>query len=223
MKNLVLSCALACASILASINQSFAQSTKARWGIKGGLNVTTLGSYNDAARGVRNYSYRPGFQAGVVGVLPFVFSDKFDFMPELFYSQKGAKATKSYIVGDIVSGADYKISMDYIDVPFLVGFKPRPDLTFTLGPQLSFLVSQKTTVNYGNTESSSSNTSGYRKVSYGGNLGMAVAINPDFMLGLNYMYDFQHIYSPGVADGGYDLHSPERNSGFALTVSYLFN
>ena len=61
--------------------------------------------------------------------------------PEILFSQKGYRGSGS------VLGSEYsfKRSTNYIDVPLLLALKPTQYFTFLVGPQYSFLLSQKYT------------------------------------------------------------------------------
>lgn len=213
MKNLILSCAVVCAASFVCINKARAQETKTRFGIKAGADLMTLGK-SSAGGNAGSYDYRPGFQGGVYGIAPL--GDKLDFTLQVLYTQKGGNIKESAAVGDEIFQSALKSQVNYLDVPLLVGFKLQPDLTVTLGPQVSFLLSQKTTL--GGSGNSYTDTEGLRKVQIGGNLGVGYMINNNVGINLNYSIDFQHFEK----ENGIVLNPKERNSGFALTVGYLF-
>jgi hypothetical protein len=209
MKKILLSCAVVCAAVIGSINQSFAQENN-RIGIKIGVDMMTMGS--SKLNGISiNYDYRPGLQIGIFGETPL--SKSVTFSPQLLVTQKGANAKTT------ISGIDfdYKAQLNYLDIPLLFGFKPQPNLTFFVGPQVSFISSQKTTIRVGTESESSTNTEGLRKVLFGGNLGAGYNFNTHVGLNVNYMFDFNNTFNGNaVEDTG------ERNSGFVLSVGYLF-
>jgi outer membrane immunogenic protein len=213
MKKILLSCAVACAAVIGSINQTFAQENN-RIGIKAGVSMMTLGSSTTNGISI-NYDYRPGLQIGLFGETPL--SKAVTFSPQVLFTQKGgnAKATISGIT------FDYKSEITYLDIPFLFGFKPQPSLTFFVGPQVSFISSQKTTMETsgpGIQESqSSTGTEGLRKVLFGGNIGAGYNFNKKLGINLNYIFDFNHTFDGSVAED-----TGEKNSGFVLSVSCLF-
>jgi hypothetical protein len=59
--------------------------------------------------------------------------------PEVLYSQKGYKATGTFLGSDY----EYTSTTSYIDVPLLLQLKPVQSLTLLAGPQFSYLVKQK--------------------------------------------------------------------------------
>jgi len=208
MKNFILSIALAGMVIIAGAGKTYAQKSQTRVGIKAGLSLTTLGAAT--ANGVSiNYDYRPGFQGGVFLEAPL--SSSITFSPQVLFTQKGGN------VNTTINGINIKgnTQLNYIDVPLLVGFKANPNLAFYVGPQASFLLSQKDVITSGPSTATNTSTTGTRKTNFGGNLGAGYKFNDNVSLNVNYIFDFSH-----AAEGNYD--NGERNSGFLFTVGYLF-
>ena len=82
--------------------------------------------------------------------------------PELLYSQKGFKATGS-LLG---SNYEYKRTTSYVDIPILFQLKPSQFLSIVVGPQYSYLVSQKnefTSTIYSNAQEEQFNNDNVRK------------------------------------------------------------
>lgn len=216
MKNLILSFTIICVSVFAGINKTFAQNTKPHVGFKVGVDEMTFGSISDNG-GKGNYSYRTGLQIGLYADVPL--SGSISFIPQVLFSHKGGKLKGAITIpnGGVITEGE----IDYFDVPLLVGFKPIPKLTIGAGPQVSFFSSQNTTtetfggfdgvIGHNYTDDS------FRKVLIGGNVGIGYNVYKNFDVNLNYTRDFQ---SPGKSN--YTLVNGESNSGFALTVSYLF-
>jgi hypothetical protein len=212
MKNLILSCAVVCVAVVGSINQTFAQKSKTRYGIKAGIDLMTLGSATSNGLSI-NYNGRTGFQGGIYAEEQL--SANILFQSQLLYTQKGGNV-KTTISGIAVEGYT---QVNYLDIPVLFGFKLQSNLTFFAGPQVSFLLSQQTsaTASMSGVSSTKTDTStdGLRKTIFGGNLGVGYNLSKNVSLNLNYLFDFQH-----AAESSND--TGERNSGFALTVGYLF-
>ncbi|GAA4097951.1 porin family protein [Mucilaginibacter panaciglaebae] len=216
MKNFILSGMIVCAATFAGINKTYAQNTKPRVGFKVGVDDMTLGSMNKNGT-VNGYHYRIGLQIGLYADLPI--NNKLSFMPQALFTQKGGKL-KNAIVASNTTMVDGEI--DYLELPLLITFKPVPKLTIAAGPQASFFLSQGTTRrevgSFDIVNGSNYTNNGFTKVLIGGNLGVGYNFYKNFGLNLHYTRDFQ---SPGNGNG--ILMNGERNSGFALTVSYLFN
>jgi hypothetical protein len=118
---------------------SFAQtsdnsSSKPHFGIKGGLNFSNV--YDTEGEEFKADG-KFGLVAGAFFDIPF--GDLLGFHPEILYSQKGFRASGTIL------GSTYKFqrTLNFIDVPLMLAVKPSPRLTLLVGPQYSFLVSQK--------------------------------------------------------------------------------
>ncbi|GAB2985541.1 hypothetical protein GCM10027049_25440 [Mucilaginibacter puniceus] len=209
MKNPILSMAIACVAIIFGVNNTYAQKSKTQIGIKAGLSLTTLGAATNNGVSV-NYGYRPGFQGGVFLEAPL--SSSILFSPQVLYTQKGGN------INTTISGIKFDgyIQLNYIDVPLLVGFKASPNLSFYIGPQVAFLLSEKDVITASNgSGSTSTSTTGTTKTLFGGNLGAGYKLNKNVGLNINYIYDFSHAAEEGYSNG-------ERNSGFVFSLGYSF-
>lgn len=236
MKNLFLSCAMACAAaVFIGINQTQAQDLKPHFGITAGADLTTLGSstYRNTSF---NYQWRYGFQGGIYADLPL--AKHFSIMPQVLYSQKGGKVDakipnllatsgSSGSAGNSPSTAydNYtgSVRMNYIDVPVLLAYKPLADLSFFAGPQISFLLAQHSSFAdmsvSGGTLTHDDTTNGFKKTLLGGNVGVGYNLCKEASVHLHYMFDLQHVADKDASSAG---ANPPKNSGFALTLSYLF-
>ena len=107
-------------------------------GVKAGLNLASLPSDFESASAV-------GFHGGIwakVGAGPV------GFRPELLISTKGGETTINS--SDPASGftsLTNDVNLVYADVPLLLEFSPVPILKVHVGPQFSFLLSDKVDVN----------------------------------------------------------------------------
>jgi hypothetical protein len=208
MKKILLSCAVVCAAVIGSTNQTYAQN---HIGIKAGVSLMNLGAATSNGISI-NYQYRSGLQIGVFGEENL--SEKVTLSPQLLYTQKGGN------VQTTISGIEFVgyTQINYIDLPVLFGFKLQPKLTFLVGPQASFLMSQKTLITAtGAGSNTNTETEGLRRVLLGGNLGLAYNLTKHVSINANYIFDFNN-----VADGKSTPDTGERNSGFVFTVGYLF-
>jgi Outer membrane protein beta-barrel domain len=103
-------------------------------GFKIGANVSNV---YDTQGDQFNANPKLGLAGGV-----FLFVPVGSFLgvqPEILFSQKGYQSSGT------VLGVDYKYThtSNHIDVPILFAFKPVPELKILLGPQYSFLISEK--------------------------------------------------------------------------------
>jgi hypothetical protein len=129
------------------INKSYSQDnetdfrTKFSFGVKGGINKSNV---YDTEGEIFRADAKYGMMGGVFFAIPF--GTYLGIQPEVLLSQKGFKATGRLL------GSDYEISRttNFIAVPLLVAFKPSEFFTIVLGPQYSYLYSQKDVLKAGN-------------------------------------------------------------------------
>ena len=107
---------------------SFANAQETRFGVKGGLNLTTFagGNYWDAKSLV-------GFHVG--GFAEIKIIERLSIQPEVLFSTQGAKLEDGL--------DDFDAKLNYINIPVLAKFYVTKQFTVEAGPQLGFLVSAK--------------------------------------------------------------------------------
>jgi Outer membrane protein beta-barrel domain len=97
-------------------------------GIKAGLNVYTLHNDNGPS-----YDARAGFHAGF---LAHIHVDRqFAIQPEIVYSSQGARYT--------VANTEFRLNLDYINVPVLFQYMFNNGFRIEAGPQVGFLINAK--------------------------------------------------------------------------------
>ena len=122
-------------SALALLAFGMAEAQTARFGVKGGLNVSTLsGDVDDAS---------PKIGAHVGGLVEIKITNKFAIQPELLLSLQGAKSTYRESAPGYSYTSENKINLAYINVPVMAKFYVIPNLSLEAGPQLGVLVSAK--------------------------------------------------------------------------------
>jgi outer membrane immunogenic protein len=182
-----------------------------KFGFKAGANLMKVGElqFGEDAYGS---DHKVGFQAGIYAELPL--GSNFAFLPEATFIQKGGKVEAT------VDGTTGKLETDlnYLDVPLMIGYRATPDLTIFAGPQVSFLLSQKTTVHVNGEKLGEDNTDtdGLRKSLAGAAAGIGYRLGSNLNVNARYMMDFQDATKDDVDLG--DL----KNSGFALSLGYSF-
>ncbi len=106
-----------------------ANAQKAHFGVKGGLNVSSLHFEDNTS-----YDSKIGLHAGL---LAHIHASKvWAIQPEVFYSSEGAKTR--------VGNSDVKINLNYINVPVLLQYMFDNGVRLEGGPQIGFLVNAKT-------------------------------------------------------------------------------
>lgn len=78
-----------------------------------------------------------GFAAGAFVSIPL--GSLFGIQPEFLFSQRGYRGSGTLLFTDY----SFVRTANYVDVPILLAFKPLPMVTFLVGPQYSYLVSQR--------------------------------------------------------------------------------
>ena len=99
------------------------------YGIKSGLNVTTIDGDDTV-----DFQPKLGFNAG--GYYEICIDDFVSVIPEVQYSQQGAKYSES-------TGTDGTLNLDYIYLPVTAKYKLTNALAVEAGPQVGLLLSAK--------------------------------------------------------------------------------
>jgi len=185
---------------------------KAKFGIKGGFDLTTLYSSD-----VSTNHMKAGFDAGVFAKLPVTRG--FSIQPELLYSLKGAKSTYSNFVQ---GSGEYRFNLGYIQLPVLAVVNLAPNFNLHLGGYAAYLVNSniKNVDNNGNLESATElNTSDFNRWDFGLVGGAAFDIE-NVTIGARYNYGLSEIGKSGSVSG--DLTKGMKNAGFSFYVGFGF-
>jgi Outer membrane protein beta-barrel domain len=111
--------------------QNFAQKSEImRLGLKAGINYTNYTGSDVNTDAITN------FHAGLLTEIKIL--KNFSFQPEIMYSSQGAEINN---LGD-----QLKNELGYISIPVLAKFYLNDELSFELGPQASFLLSERNEV-----------------------------------------------------------------------------
>jgi hypothetical protein len=133
-KNLLLIAAVLFTASYSRAQESFTDTReKFQIGIKIGANVSNV---YDSKGEVFNSSAKLGLAGG--GFLSIPIGKYFGIQPEILLSQKGFRATGTYL------GTQYDLTRTstFIDIPILFAIKPTALITLMLGPQYSYLIRQ---------------------------------------------------------------------------------
>lgn len=215
MKNQAKKLVLVLALITSSIG--FAQEAKSmddtrdqlKFGIKAGANYSNV--YDEQGQDFVAKG-KVGFAAG--GFVSIPFGKIIGFQPEVMYSQKGFKATGSFLGMNY----DYTRTTSFIDVPLLLQIKPVSMLTLVVGPQFSYLLDTTNKFNgtSNTTQEDAINSENYKKNIYG------------FVVGAD--LNFDNLVLSGRA--GWDINKSDsdgnttspryKNQVIQLTLGYAF-
>jgi opacity protein-like surface antigen len=176
-----------------------ANAQQTRFGIKGGLNLTSFagGNYYDAKSLV-------GFQVG--GFAEIKVIERLSIQPEVLFSTQGAKF-------DGGSLGDFDDKLNYINIPVLAKFYITKQFTVEGGPQLGFLVSAKS--------DGHDSKDNFKSVDTGFNFGAGYNFTDNVSVNLRYTVGLSNIADYDVNDTEEYFDSP-KNSVLALTLGYKF-
>lgn len=177
---------------------SFANAQETRFGVKGGLNLTTFagGNYWDAKSLV-------GFHVG--GFAEIKIIERLSIQPEVLFSTQGAKLEDGL--------DDFDAKLNYINIPVLAKFYVTKQFTVEAGPQLGFLVSAK--------HESEDAKDLYKSVDLGFNFGVGYNFTENVGVGLRYTVGLSNVGDYDSEDFDEYLDSP-KNSVLALSLAYKF-
>lgn len=184
----------------------------AKFGIKGGLNLTNL--YVD---NVSSEHMKAGFNAGVFAKLPV--TKGFSIQPELLYSVKGAKDTYNNL---LQGNGEYRFNLGYMELPVLAVVNLAPNFNLHLGGYAAYLVSANVRDVNSNGDiqgATDLNTDNFKRWDFGliGGLGFDIQ---NFTIGARYNYGLSQIGKPGNLSG--DLTKNSKNAGISVYVGVAF-
>ncbi|WP_396188948.1 porin family protein [Flavobacterium sp.] len=201
-------------AVFALINSN-AQDVK--FGVKTGLNLSTFSG------DVANVDSKFGFILG--GFAEIKLSEKFAFQPELLFSTQGAKSSESYAEIGYSEKMEYNLKANYLNIPLMAKYYANSKLSIQVGPQIGFLMSSKTKVDYtindaGVIDSGSQTVdtkSSYNSIDFGLNIGAGYDITENIGLDLRYNLGLSNV---NKKVDGVDMNV--KNSVVQLGVSYKF-
>lgn len=110
------------------------------FGVRAGVNIANV--YDEEGEDFVADS-KTGFYGGAFVSVPL--GTMFGIQPEVIYSQKGFKATGTFLGGAF----NFERTTSYLDIPLQLQIKPTTFLTFLVGPQFSYLLETKDDFNEG--------------------------------------------------------------------------
>ena|SRR6218665_1564451 len=206
----------------------FANAQTARFGIKGGLNVSTL------TGNIENAEAKIGAHVG--GLVEIKIVNRFAIQPELLFSLQGAKNDYSSSFGNNRYTNEEKINLSYINVPVMAKFYVIPSLSLEAGPQLGFLVHAEREFTQvqtnGNNRSSISRTvdvkDNLRTLDAGFNLGASyyftdhMFLTARYTIGLSSIDERDYNYDESDDFDDYDYDRGIHNGVFQVSFGYRF-
>ena len=183
--------------VLFSSVSLFAQSPWT-YGIKAGANLSGFHTKNSTNTDLH------GFQVG--GLVNYQATDIFAVQAELHYLQKGGAFTKTEIGSGSFKSYYTESKLSYLEVPLVAQLIVFKKLRVEIGPQISFLVSDKTSIDGEEIESDPNSTD----LGLAG--GLSYYFNHAIFVQTRYVYGLQEVFE----DYSY------KNSVVTLSVGYLF-
>ncbi|MEG1023752.1 MAG: porin family protein [Flavobacterium sp.] len=185
---------------IAVMTFGFANAQQTRFGVKGGLNISTVvgGDVNDTKSLI-------GFHVGGFAEIHVV--EKFFIQPELLYSAQGTKV-------DGPLGSDVDLKLNYLNIPVLAKYYfVENKFSVEAGPQLGILLSAK-----GNGTDVKDLT---RSTDFGFNLGAGYNFTENLSVGIRYTIGLSPLSDKDI-DNTEDYYDSAKNSNLALSLAYKF-
>jgi len=196
----------------------FAQGIK--FGVTAGLNTSTFNLNTVAGEGTTT-GFKAGFQAGVV--MDYGITPNFSIIPELNFSQKGAKLTES-IEG---MNAELNLTLNYLTLPINAAYK------FDLGMDQKLMVFAGPYLGYGISTRTKAKAAGIEvdvdQLGAGIKFGSGDSEVKPFDFGLNVGVGYQYTkiffkvqYNLGLINMSNYGQESIKNSNIGITVGYMF-
>lgn len=173
-------------------------SSKIKFGLKAGLNVSTLSNMD--------MNSKAGFYGGVFANIPV--TKDFSIQPEALYSATGAKGK---------GGDETKLNLEYLSVPIMFQYNALPNLYVEAGPQFNFLIDARLK----KSASTGAFKSATNSFDFGIGLGAGyyftknIGVNVRYTAGLSDIVKTRYQY-------GYDRAGSVKNSVFQVGINYKF-
>ncbi|MCP2038081.1 porin family protein [Chryseobacterium sp. HSC-36S06] len=202
MKKLFLGAAIAMSSL------TFAQ----QFGIKGGMNVSSLSSDSQLS----DQGSKIGFNAGLFMNAPI--AENFSIQPELLYSQMGDKYDQT------IAGTTYARSrhLDYVTLPVMFQYNATPSFYLEAGPEFGLMVNAKNKFTNETDNNTITETGDYKDqlntFNLGVGLGAGYYFTPNIGLTARYVAGFTDIYNSD--NNGSD--DSVKNNVFQVGLAYKF-
>ncbi|WP_223598634.1 porin family protein [Chryseobacterium sp. GVT01B] len=180
---------------------STSSSSKIKFGLKAGLNVSTLSNMDMKSKA--------GFYGGVFMNIPV--AKDFSVQPEVLYSNVGAKQK-----GD----SNAKLEVEYISIPVMFQYKVLPNLYVEAGPQFSFLMDARLKDDVGSLHLKNAT----RGFDFGIGLGAGYNITKNIGVNVRYTAGLSDIVNAKQQRYlyGYGRPGSVRNGVFQVGVNYKF-
>ncbi|BDU23371.1 MULTISPECIES: porin family protein [unclassified Flavobacterium] len=176
----------------------FTNAQETRFGIKGGVNLSTLtGEYEDDTKSL------VGFTVG--GFAEIKVIERLAIQPELLYSAQGARFEDAF--------GKYDAKLNYLNIPVLAKFYITKQFTVEAGPQIGFLLSAKI--------DGEDAKDFYKSADFGFNFGAGYNFTDNFSAGIRYTVGLSGVYDNDNDDLEEYIDS-SKNSNLSIYAAYKF-
>jgi opacity protein-like surface antigen len=189
-----------------------AQSQKAQFGIKGGLN---LANAKLTGEGAPDGNSLTGFHIGLFTDIKI--SKKFSFQPELLYSTQG---TQFNLTVDFEGDSYYtsnKLKFGYFNIPLMMKYYADPKFYLEFGPQIGFLTKADLEVNVLGTSSTQDFIDSMNKTDFGLNFGLGYDVSKKVVLSARYNQGLSNGLDAPPGD-----NSTLKNNVISFSLGYKF-
>lgn len=186
------------------VTTSFAQG-EFRMGAKAGLNLASIGGDYDGLGGLDS---RVSFHIG--GLIEVPITDKISVQPEILYSSQGSKGSYGFLFDEV---NDFKIKLDYLNIPILGKYHIIEGLSGELGPVIGILVKAESD----NGDGDSVDVKDFYK-----SVDIGVGIGATYRLPMGFFGSLR--YNKGVTDinDDPDFNYNNQNNVFQVSAGYTF-
>lgn len=201
-------------SAIAVMAFGFTNAQEVKYGVKGGLNLSTLTGDTDGL----DLKSKVGFNVG--GLVEIKLSEQFAIQPEILFSTQGTKARAEAVEveGNFYNG-EVCFNLSYINVPVMFKYYVVDKFNIEAGPQIGFLVSAKTktTVDGFSGSNEMDVKDNFESIDFGLNFGAGYEFTDHLSAGLRYNLGLANI---AKTDAGDDTKI--HNGVFSLNIGYKF-
>lgn len=183
-----------------------------RFGLKGGANISHLGTSSDPLLGDVKNAFGPGFYAGALLEISGPAGSKLKGQIEAMYSWHNVKNT--YTLGPISS--EWKTSISQISVPVMLRYFPIPSLSINAGPSVNFNVAAKTKIGDA-TFDHKDDLDDLQTIQIGALVGATYYIHKGFFVDARYNYYFGSTFKKATDDD-----PSYRLSAIQVGIGYKF-
>jgi hypothetical protein len=188
--------------------------------VMGGFNLTQVDG--DEVYGFKKL----GANVGLGAVVPF--GKNFQFSLETVFSQKGANQKAQYLDSlnaDTVYTGEYKLALNYLEIPFLVMYNDKDIITAGAGFSYGRLVKVNEYEHGKKVETTSINTGPYNRNDFSILADLRFRVYKKLKVNLRYSYSLAKIRTRDFYDtnGKYYTTRKQYNNVITLRLIYMFN